>query len=391
MRVRRKWLVFGLPLLLVGAVVGMDYAASEVDRKLNRVHARGRFSPTARTAEVHGRQTIVDLHADPLLWGRDLNARGTVGHVDVPRLLEGNVALQVFGVVTKTPRNLNIERNDDRTDEVLLLALAQRWPPMTLGSLLARAQHQAALLQEASEGSGGALRVIRTRADLTQLLEGRRKQRRQVGALLALEGMHALEGKLENVDTLHRAGFRMLGLTHFFDNEVAGSAHGVEKGGLSDLGRAAISRMEQLGITVDLAHASERAMAEALSIARRPVVVSHTGVRGTCNNKRNLSDAQLRAIARNGGVVGIGYWQTAVCGDDAKAIARAVLHAVKVAGVDHVALGSDFDGATSTPFDSAGLTELTQALLDAGLSEEALGKVMGGNALRVLERNLPEE
>jgi microsomal dipeptidase-like Zn-dependent dipeptidase len=124
-------------------------------------------------------------------------------------------------------------------------------------------------------------------------------------------------------------------------------------------------------------------------MARRPVVVSHAGVRGTCDNTRNLSDAQLRAVAANGGVVGIGFWDTATCGTDARAIARSIAHAVRVAGPDHVALGSDFDGAVATPFDATGVPQVTEALLDAGLDEAAIARVMGGNAVRLLRATLP--
>ena len=125
-------------------------------------------------------------------------------------------------------------------------------------------------------------------------------------------------------------------------------------------------------------------------MATRPVVVSHTGVKGTCDNRRNLSDEQLRAIAANGGLVGIGYWETAVCGKDAASIARAIKYAAGVIGVDHVALGSDFDGAVPTPFDATGLVKLTEALLAAGFSPEDIAKVMGGNEIRFFMENLPD-
>ena len=141
---------------------------------------------------------------------------------------------------------------------------------------------------------------------------------------------------------------------------------------------------------VDLAHGSDQVVDDVLAMATRPVVVSHTGVRGTCDNRRNLSDDQLRAIARNGGLVGIGFWQTAVCGTDAAAIARAIRYTADLIGVDHVALGSDFDGATRTPFDASGLVKLTEALLAAGFSREDVAKVMGGNEIRFLMENLPE-
>jgi len=124
-------------------------------------------------------------------------------------------------------------------------------------------------------------------------------------------------------------------------------------------------------------------------MATRPVVVSHTGERGTCDNRRNLSDEQLRKIAATGGVIGIGFWDVAVCGSDASAIARAIGHAVQVAGVDHVALGSDFDGAINAPFDVTGLPLVTQALQERAFSDAEIDKIMGGNVMRLLHQMLP--
>jgi membrane dipeptidase len=121
-----------------------------------------------------------------------------------------------------------------------------------------------------------------------------------------------------------------------------------------------------------------------LAMATRPVIVSHTGVKATCDNLRNLSDQQLRGIARTGGVIGIAYFDVAVCGEDAAAIARAIRHTADTVGVDAVALGSDFDGAVLAPFDTTGLGLLIDALLQAGFTEDQIAKIMGGNALRVL-------
>lgn len=377
--------------LSVGAFLVLDVVAMRAGRRLNPVTRTKPYTPTKRGAALHAELFIADLHADPLLWNRDLSQRGAWGQVDVPRLIEGNVGLQVFSVVTKTPKHMNTERNDDATDEVQLLAIAQRWPVDAWFSLKARALYQAGKLQKLEEDSDGRLSFLRTRQDLERLLAERQKDPKKVGALLSLEGMHALEGSVEAVDALHAAGFRMLGFAHFFDNEMSGSAHGMKKQGLTELGRAAVKRMEEQGITIDLAHASRKTIEEVLAMATRPVVVSHTGVKGTCNNNRNLSDGQLRAVARNGGVVGIGYWSTASCGKDAKAIARSVRHAVSVAGIEHVGLGSDFDGAVSTPFDTAGLAELTDALIAEGFGERELRKIAGENVLRVLRENLPSE
>lgn len=388
----KKWIVLGIVAVVVlGTFIGLDVAATRAANRMNTVYPGVPYTPTQRGAALHSKLLIADLHADPLLWNRDLNERSSHGQVDVPRLLEGNVALQIFSVVTKTPKHMNTERNDDTTDDVQLLALAQRWPPGTWFSLKARALYQARKLADLAEDSDGKLVLLRTRAELERFLTEREKDQGKVGALLSLEGMHALEGKAEAVDELYAAGFRMLGFAHFFDNEMSGSAHGMKKEGLTELGRAVVKRMEERGMTLDLAHASRKAFEEVLAIATRPVVVSHSGVKGTCDNNRNLSDSQLRAITRNGGVVGIGYWSTATCGKDAKAVARAIRYAVSVAGIEHVGLGSDFDGAVAAPFDTAGLVEVTDALLAEGFGEGEIRKIAGENVLRVLRANLPAQ
>jgi microsomal dipeptidase-like Zn-dependent dipeptidase len=148
--------------------------------------------------------------------------------------------------------------------------------------------------------------------------------------------------------------------------------------------------MEEKMMIVDLAHASSRAIDDVLAIATRPLVVSHTGVKGTCNNTRNLSDEQVKRIAQTGGVIGIGFWETAVCGVDARAIAHAIRYAVNLAGVEHIGLGSDFDGAVRTPFDAANIIQLTDALLAEGFSENEIAMIMGGNVLRLLQERLPD-
>jgi microsomal dipeptidase-like Zn-dependent dipeptidase len=209
--------------------------------------------------------------------------------------------------------------------------------------------------------------------------------------VLVTEGLHPLEGKLENVDRLYEAGFRITGLTHFFDNEVGGSAHGMVQGGLTPFGRQVVARLEEKKMLVDLAHASPHLIDDVLAIAKRPVLVSHTGVKGTCPGPRNLSDAHIKAIAATGGVIGIAYFQGAVCGLTAADIIKAMQHAIAVAGVKHVALGSDFDGAIRVAFDTTGLQLLTQRLMEAGLSESDIADVMGGNVRRLLLENLPAQ
>ncbi len=344
---------------------------------------------------LHASAVVIDLHADSLLFGRDLLRRSRLGHVDLPRLAEGGVALQIFGAPTRVPLGFNVERTDPARLDLLTLLGAQRLAPFAWHSPKQRALDLARQLDLLLARAGGALLRVRTRADLDALLAAREQARAQgspapIGAALGIEGAQALDGEVENLDALFAAGYRMIGLAHFFDNEFAGSAHGLLRGGLSERGRELVRRMQQRGVIVDLAHASEATVEDVIAQATAPVVVSHGGVRGTCDNPRNLSDAQLRGIARTGGVVGIGYWDTAVCGTGVGEIAAALRYAIARAGVEHVALGSDFDGGTTTRFDTSQLPVLTQALQDSGLGPDAIRKILGGNALRVLREALPE-
>jgi membrane dipeptidase len=239
-------------------------------------------------------------------------------------------------------------------------------------------------------GSGGLLVPVRSRRELDELLARRGRGEEVIGALLGIEGAHALEGDPANLDRAFRAGFRMIGLTHFFDNHYAGSAHGLEKGGLTEAGRELVRRMGELGILLDLAHLSPTAIDEVLRLVPGPVLVSHTGVKGTCDNLRNLSDRHVREIAARGGVIGIGFWDTAVCGIEPRHIVAAMQHVIALVGDDHVALGSDYDGGTTVAFDISGLRVLTQAMLDAGLEPESVRKVLGGNVIRALREGLPD-
>lgn len=385
----KKALLILAVLVLVILISVFAFVPAQIESARNRVLHASPYPASEKARALHSQLFVADLHADSLLWNRNLLERSTRGHVDVPRLLEGNVALQSFTIVSKTPRGQNIEENDDSTDNITLLALAELWPIRTWSSLKERALWQAGKLHEYAARSAGKLTLIKTKNDLELYLARRQKEQGITAGFLGIEGAQVLEGKADNIDAMFEAGFRMMAPTHFFDNNIGGSAHGINKGGLTALGKELIRRMEATKMLVDVAHASPTTIDDVLAIATRPVMVSHTGVKGTCDNKRNLSDDHLRRIAKTGGVIGIGYWETAVCGTDAKAIAKAIRHAVTVAGVDHVGLGSDFDGAVAEPFDTTGLVQITDALLNEGFSEDDIRKIMGGNVLRVLREYLP--
>lgn len=382
---RRKLGALIVILLIVFFGVG-----AVVERFLNRLEpvALPEVSDAART--LHASSLVADMHADSLLTGRNLLRRSSVGHLDLPRLQEGGVGLQFFTAATVVPFGINIERNEsDAFDLLTLLGLAQVSPFAWRGPL-GRAELQADRLADAIAGSREAMLPVRTRADLEDLLAQRAPGGGPIGALLGIEGAHALEGDLANFDVVFDRGFRMIGLTHFFDNEFAGSAHGAEKGGLTELGRALVRRMEERGVLVDLAHASPRAIDEVLAMATKPTVVSHGGVKGTCPSERTLSDEHVRAIAAGGGVIGIGYWETAICGREPRQVVAAMRHVVSLVGDDHVGLGSDYDGATTVGFDTSQLAGLTQQLIDEGFTDASIRKILGGNVVRVLRQVLPE-
>jgi microsomal dipeptidase-like Zn-dependent dipeptidase len=376
-------------ILLLGLAAFFFVLPAQVEKRMNVTLNPPPYAASERATELHKKLLVADLHADSLLWDRDLLERSSRGHVDVPRLIEGNVALQAFTVVTKTPRGMNIESNDDKSDNITLLAIAERWPIRAWRSLKERALYQARKLHDVAARSGGKFTLIRTSADLSSYLDRRIQEPDISAGFIGVEGAQALDGDLANVDVLFEAGIRMMAPTHFFDNDIGGSAHGVGKVGLSEKGREMIRRMEARRMIVDVAHASSKTIDDVLAIATRPVVVSHTGVKGTCDNSRNLGDEQLKGIANTGGVIGIGYWDTAVCGADARAIARAIRYTANLVGVEHVALGSDYDGAIPAPFDTSGLVQITDALIEEGFSDTEIGMIMGRNVLRLLIQNLP--
>jgi len=389
MTAMRRIVAAGAAALLLGVVLLFALAPGIIERSQNRVTAPPPYQASAPAEQLHRTLFVADLHADSLLWNRNLLRQGSYGHVDVPRLQKGGVALQVFSVVTQVPGGQNYDSNELRSDLITPLAIIERWPVAAWSSPKERALYQARKLHDLAGRSQGSLMVVTSRADLDRLVEQRKVTPNRIGGLLAIEGLQAIEGQLSNVDALRNAGYRMLGLTHFFDNELGGSAHGTSKAGLTDFGRQVIRRMEERQMIVDLAHASPRMIDDVLDIATRPVVVSHGGVKGTCEHIRNLSDAHVRRVAATGGAVGIGYWDAAVCDVSVAGIVRAIVYTVHLVGTDHVGLGSDFDGSTTTPFDTSGLSLITQALLDHGFSEADIAKVMGGNVLRVLRDTLP--
>ena len=377
-------------LSLVGLTLFFTVVPQWLDRNMNQVAGDPGRAPTAEALALHEQLVVGDLHADSALWGKDLLIRNDWGQVDLPRLIEGGAALQMFTTVTKSPRGQNYERNaTESADNITLLALGQRWPANTHDSLFERALFQAGRIQDAAAASD-LLTLIRSQAELQALLDQRAQGQQQVGALLGTEGSHALDGQIEHIEDLYNAGFRMMGLQHFFDNRLGGSLHGESQAGLTAFGREAVQRMHALGVMIDVAHSSEATVLDTLEVTSgAALIVSHTGFQGHCDSPRNISDETMAHIVEAGGLIGVGFWSDVTCGDGVSAIAGAIRYGIDRFGLQHIALGSDWDGSITAPIDASQLPHLTQALIDQGLSEEEIRAVMGGNMVRFLLAHLP--
>jgi membrane dipeptidase len=318
----------------------------------------------------HAAHPAIDLHADTLMWSRwigyDLGRRhepffpaaAFFGHVDVPRLVEGGIGAQFFGLVSLPVAGRgNVRAIDEQIDAL-----------------------------EAHIGSHeGKLRKVRSAEDVE-----RARRDGVTGALLGIEGAHALDGDLDRVEHFARRGVRYLGLLHFSANEAGYPAYGAgqrDADGLTGWGRELVRRCEAAQVIVDLAHLNRPGFLEVCRMATRPPIVSHTGVTRAHEHWRNIDDDQIRAVAGRGGVIGIIFCPRFLGGDSVDDVVRHLKHVIDIGGEDTPSLGSDWDGMiVPTPdlSDAAHLPLLTDALLRAGFTERTIAKVLRKNVLRVL-------
>lgn len=394
MRFLGKWLGRLLLVVAVAVAAFLIVAPGHVEKSRNTVKDHAPYEVSEAAKNLHASLTVGDWHADTLLWKRDPLEHANRGHVDLPRLIAGNVAVQVFTAVTKSPAGQNYDSNSaEARDNITLLAVGQLWPSRTWDSIFERAIYQAERLHDAESRSDGQLRVVRTKAELDAVLADRAAGQTVVAGMLGIEGAHPLEGNIDNLQKLQDVGYRVIGLQHFFDNALGGSLHGIGNKGLTTFGREVVKAVEARNLVIDVAHSSPQVAQDVIEMTDMPMIVSHTGIYGNCPVKRNYEDALMQAIVQNGmehggGVVGIGYWADVTCDDSPAGVAKTVKAAVDLLGENHVSLGSDFDGSVGTAFDTSELAALTQALLDAGLNQAQIQKVMGENMLRVLRARL---
>jgi membrane dipeptidase len=305
-------------------------------------------------------------------------AGDTAGHLDLPRAARGGFAGGCFAVFTCRP--------DDSTYET-----GAYFAPVDQPPALAEALAQVALLLRLERASGGRVRVARAAADLDGA---------ELAAVLHLEGAEPIGPGLAELDVLQAAGMRSLGPAWSRPNAFATGVPfdfpgSPDQGpGLSDAGRALVRACAELRVLVDVSHLNARGFWDVAELSDAPLVASHSGAHALCPSPRNLTDDQLRAIGERGGLVGINFHVGFVRADGAEdadtplsAIAAHAAHVADLAGVEAVALGSDFDGATMPAAlgDVTGLPELLAALREAGFGDADLTKVAHGNWRRVLE------
>jgi membrane dipeptidase len=369
-----------------------------------------RHTVSARAARIHREAIVVDLHADTpseffLEPGYDFGARHPRGHVDLPRLREGGVDAEFM--IAWVPAHFAAEPGASAAHALRQVEAVHQVAAQTPGTRVATSAAQIEAAREAGE----------------------------VALLIGVEGGHALEDSLDTLRQFHRAGVRYLTLTWNNTNGWADACCSPpQHGGLSEFGREVVREMNRLGMLVDVSHAADTTLADVLEVSEAPILASHSCARALAEHPRNLSDEQVRQIARRGGVIGVNFFPgfldarygaaydslaaeadareraAVAAGEDrerARGAASAWLrsrletlepvpvsrlldhvdHLVKIAGPDHVALGSDFDGVPTLPDgirDVSDLPLITELLLERGHSERDVAKILGGNVLRLL-------
>lgn len=403
------------------------------DRAMNTVPCNSSETPpTEKAVQFHRDLLIADAHADTLMLDRGgscgILRKHSYGHLDLPRLQEGNVSFQMLTVVTNTPVPYNEDCGGGLINGQAILAPLQGWPFSTWWSDVERARHQA--WKWRIIGDGKNFLPITRRTDLQKFLALRfvsvgdfhspkRSGSLPVATVLGLEGAHALGLVPESssaevaarVAEFRNRGFRVIALTHRFDNELSGASEGRLIGGrrgITPLGRKVLTAMREQELILDLAHLSPIGIEEVLrDYPSLSLMVSHCGVdfrpNGGVGCSRLLSLDHARQIVKRGGMIGIGIWPEALQGiteedspkPTADLAARMMRRFVEEFGSDSVCLGSDMDGAVKCAFDAAGYPQLTSALLmnskKYGLRPSDIRKIMGGNLIRFFLRALPSE
>lgn len=343
----------------------------------------------ARAERVHRGSIVIDTHNDITSFitdeGFDMGARDTSGKIqtDIPRMKEGGLGAEFFSIYVAS-------------------SYAKE------GGSARRALEMIDGVYEQVRRHPESLEMAGTVADIRRI-----RRAGKIAALMGIEGGHAIEDSLAALRLFYRLGVRYMTLTHTNTNNWADSAGGIsiagEKrhNGLSEFGKEVVREMNRLGMMVDISHIGDKTFWDVIEVTQSPVIASHSSARALTNVPRNLSDEMLRAIAKNGGVVMVNFYNGFINTEYARPgmpkptrpaetatmdmLMQHFEHIIKVAGIDHVGIGSDFDGieglAPTGMEDVSKLPNITYELLKRGYSESDVRKVLGENLLRVMARN----
>ena len=323
---------------------------------------------------IHKESTVVDTHCDTLkclfheftkprdsMWDlrEDMGQRSSLGHLDVPRMIEGGISCQVFAVSSERSRT-------------------PAYPLRTAMVMIERFHRECDSIPQLEP-------VISYKG----IMEA--KKRGNVSGMLSIEGADVIEGRIEMLGVFHRLGVRMVGLVHSLRNQLAdGVTDRRTGGGLSELGVQAVEELDRLGMIIDVSHLNDEGFWDVLEITRNPVIASHSNSRAVCGHPRNMTDEMIEELAGNGGVMGMNFAPSFVHPVEATlgGVVDHIDHIVKLVGPDHVGLGSDFDGIPFTPKgleDASRMPDITRELVKRGYGKEDIVKVLGGNHLRLIK------
>ncbi len=328
-----------------------------------------------RAQEIHKRFPAIDLHVDTLMWSRrfgyDMRRRHkpplpmswALGQADIPRWVEGGVGGVFLGLVSLPYVDLT-------------------------SNLYQIVEHQIQIAESVTTEPGAIVDLARTAQDLERC-----RAQGRIGLLMGLEGVAALGGRIDRLQAWAGRGLRYVGLVHLWKNDAASPTFGLGQNrekGITAFGYEVVEACESLGLIVDLAHINRKGFYQVCRALKRPPFVSHTGLSGVHPHARNIDVDQLRQVAQRGGAVGIMFVPLYLGGWGIERVAKHIKHVIDVAGEDTPAIGSDWDGfivPTRGLEDTSHLPRLTDAMLDEGLSDDQIGKVLRGNVLRVLNEN----
>jgi membrane dipeptidase len=319
--------------------------------------------------ELHKKALVVDTHCDALQClypGRvdpitprrlELGKRASVGHVDIPRLIEGGVDCQVFAIG----------------------AARTVFPPRAVKTALQMID----IFYRECENNSDKIVPAYSYDDIV-----RANSEGKIAALLAVEGGEVIGGDTGVLRMLHRLGIRIFSFVYHRSELADGVTQGRTRGGLTTLGLEVAEEVQRLGIVADVSHLSDAGFWDLIEISRKPVIASHSCCRALCSHPRNLTDEQIKALADRGGVVGVAFAPDFIhpVKVTVEAVVEHIEHIINLVGVDHVGLGSDFDGIRSTPKgleDVTCMPNITRVLVERGYTDGDVRKILGENHLRI--------